>query len=448
MTKIDPSRGIGLCVALCFPLMTWAQNPPTSAPAAPAPAWRSQPAAGDAAVSGTLSLGQALALAHAQNPELAASRLEVEAMAGASQQAHSRPNPEIAYLLEDTQRQTRTTTLQLNQTIELGGKRAARMLAAERGHDIAAEELTARRLAIRASVTSAYYDALTAQERVRLAEQAMELAQRASRAAGQRVKAGKVAPIEETKAHVAQAGVQVELSQARSEGVGAQARLAALLGEPRGLSWRLDAQLDALPAVPSMADLERSLDNAPALRRARLEIDRRQALTELEKARRIPDITVSLGAKRSEELGRNQAIVGLSVPLPIFDTNRGNLLEALKREEKAREGLSASQLQVSAEARETRARLASLRQEAQLFAEQVLPGAQSAYDAAAKGFELGKFSFLEALDAQRTLLQARSQYLRTLADTHRARADLDRLLGLDESTETPLAPATVRRTGE
>ncbi len=173
MTKIDPSRGIGLCVALCFPLMTWAQNPPTSAPAAPAPAWRSQPAAGDAAVSGTLSLGQALALAHAQNPELAASRLEVEAMAGASQQAHSRPNPEIAYLLEDTQRQTRTTTLQLNQTIELGGKRAARMLAAERGHDIAAEELTARRLAIRASVTSAYYDALTAQERVRLAEQAM-----------------------------------------------------------------------------------------------------------------------------------------------------------------------------------------------------------------------------------------------------------------------------------
>ncbi len=257
-----------------------------------------------------------------------------------------------------------------------------------------------------------------------------------------------MAPIEETKAHVAQAGVQVELSQARSEWVGAQARLAALLGEPGGLSWRLDAQLDALPAVPSMADLERSLDNAPALRRARLEIDRRQALTELEKARRIPDITVSLGAKRSEELGRNQAIVGLSVPLPIFDTNRGNLLEALKREEKAREGLSASQLQVSAEARETRARLASLRQEAQLFAEQVLPGAQSAYDAAAKGFELGKFSFLEALDAQRTLLQARSQYLRTLADTHRARADLDRLLGLDESTETPLAPATVRRTGE
>lgn len=98
MTKIDPSRGIGLCVALCFPLMTWAQTPPTSAPAAPAPMWRLEPAAGDAAVRGTLSLSQALALAHAQNPELAASRLELEAMAGASQQAQSRPNPEIAYL--------------------------------------------------------------------------------------------------------------------------------------------------------------------------------------------------------------------------------------------------------------------------------------------------------------------------------------------------------------
>ena len=58
----------------------------------------------------------------------------------------------------------------------------------------------------------------------------------------------------------------------------------------------------------------------------------------------------------------------------------------------------------------------------------VLPGAQLAYENATKGFDLGKFSFLDVLDAQRTLFQARNQYLRALTDTHRAAAEIDRLL--------------------
>ena len=59
----------------------------------------------------------------------------------------------------------------------------------------------------------------------------------------------------------------------------------------------------------------------------------------------------------------------------------------------------------------------------------VLPGATEALVAATRGFELGKFSFLETLDAQRTLFQARAQYLRALAEAHGAAADIDRLIG-------------------
>ena len=88
-------------------------------------------------------------------------------------------------------------------------------------------------------------------------------------------------------------------------------------------------------------------------------------------------------------------------------------------------------MQLENEAIQARERLSSARAEAQSLAADVVPGAQSAYDAATKGFELGKFSFLEALDAQRTLLQARSQYLKALAETHRASAELHRILGTD-----------------
>lgn len=65
----------------------------------------------------------ALALQH--SPELRAAQQDVQASEGAVIQAGARPNPELQTLMEDTRAQTRTTTVQLAQPIELGGKRAA-----------------------------------------------------------------------------------------------------------------------------------------------------------------------------------------------------------------------------------------------------------------------------------------------------------------------------------
>jgi cobalt-zinc-cadmium efflux system outer membrane protein len=59
----------------------------------------------------------------------------------------------------------------------------------------------------------------------------------------------------------------------------------------------------------------------------------------------------------------------------------------------------------------------------------VLPAAQQAHDAATRGFEAGKFGFIEVLDAQRSLLQARARYLSALSSAHQAAAAIDRLLG-------------------
>jgi len=377
-----------------------------------------------------LSLRQAVEQALAHHPELAVARAEVEALGGASLQARARPNPELSFTQEGTKSPSRTTTVQINQPIELGGKRQARMAAAESAAELARTDLTARRHSIAAGVVTAFFDVLTIQERLRLAETALELSQRSSLATSQRVKAGKLSPVEETKAKVAEANVRIELAQARSDSSAARARLASAMGSPLG-ALVLEGRLDDLPPIQNYEEFQAQLDQSPALQRAEMEVRRRQALTAVESARRISDITVSLGAKRDQEQGRTQAVIGLSIPLPLFDRNEGNILEALKREDKARLELASTRMQLENEAIQARERLSSARAEAQSLAADVVPGAQSAYDAATKGFELGKFSFLEALDAQRTLLQARSQYLKALAETHRASAELHRILGTD-----------------
>jgi len=379
--------------------------------------------------SGPLSLAAALDLTLQANLDLALAGHEVDATAAAVRQAGLLPNPELSALVEDTRRDSRTVTLQLNQPLELGGKRAARVDAAERAHDVAAADLITRRTELRADVTAAFFDLLVAQERARLAAESADLAQRATTAAARRVAAGKVSPVEETKARVAEAAVKVESTQAASELRAARRRLAAFWGNA---APRFDAAVApvGVPVEPrAYGELAMQLETAPALARAGLEIERRRALVEVERARRVPDLTVSLGVKRDESLGRDQAILGVSVPLPLFDRNQGNLAEALKRQDLARDERAALRIRLERDVADAWERLDSARGEAAALQDEVLPGARQSLDAATKGFELGKFGFLDVLDAQRTLFQARAQHLRALAAAYRARADLDRILG-------------------
>jgi cobalt-zinc-cadmium efflux system outer membrane protein len=282
---------------------------------------------------------------------------------------------------------------------------------------------------LRADVTAAFFELLIAQERARLATESAELAQRATTAATRRVAAGKVSPVEETKARVAEAGVKVELAQAASELRAARRRLAAFWGDPTPRFERAEGPAEAVAEPAAFADLDRRLDAAPALARAGVEIERRRALVEVERARRVPDLTLSVGVKRDETLGRDQAVMGVSLPLPLFDRNQGNLAAALKREDQARDERAALRIRLESEAAQAWERLDSARSEAAALQGEVLPGARQALAAATKGVELGKFGFHDVLDAQRTQFQAEAQHLRALAAAHRARADLDRILG-------------------
>lgn len=415
---------LGLAALLTMPMATHAQLPND--------VLRSYPhtvGASAANATGIVTRAMAIDLAMQANPEIAIAAREVQATEGVIRQAGIIPNPELAASVEDTRRETRTTTVQINQPLELGGKRSARITAAERGRDVALAELRAKQAEIRASVMVAFYEVVSAQERLGLAQASAELARRATTAASKRVAAGKVSPVEETRARVAESGVRIELAQAQSELANARNRLAATWGANQPRFDRVDGGVNDLPAVPEWDALAARVADSPGLMRARAEVDRRQALTRLERARQIPDITVSVGATRDEQIGRNQAIVGVSIPLPLFDRNQGNLQEAISRTYKAQDELAAAVVRLQSELAQSYERLRAARRQAELYQTEILPGAQSAYDAATKGFEFGKFSFLDVLDAQRTLFQSRSQYLRALSQAHQTAAELDRLLG-------------------
>ena len=438
-----PKFLVPLCSAALLSFMLPASAATTAPPSAsatpPAPSAATPPAtsavssaapsAGSSASVPPLTLSAAIDRALSAHPRLRAAAFEVEAADGAVQPAALPPNPSLALEQEDTRRETRTVTVLLSQPLEIGGQRAARTALARRGRDLSQADLDALRAELRADVVQAFFAALVAQERVAAAEESLRIAGGGADATARRVAAGKLSPIDETRARVAQATARIEWRQAQADRLAARHALAAAVGIDEGAIGAVDGDAGSLPALPAEAELARRLADAPALRRARLEVDRAQAAYELERTRRLPDVTVTLGAKRAQEIGRNQAVIGVSLPLPLFDRNQGAQREALKRHQAAEQLAEAESLRLRAEVLSAADELAARADEVDALQRTVLPGAREAYTAATRGFELGKFGFLDVLDAQRTWLQVRMQWLDALARAHRANADLERRLG-------------------
>ncbi len=381
------------------------------------------------AASAPLTLSQALQQAQANNPDMAAANWQVNISQAERRQAGLIPNPELSWEVEDTRSETRTTTVQLTQPLELGGKRGARIEVAERGIDIATLGVEQNRNALRAEVIQAFYGSLQAGMRVELAAQSREVAQRALTIAEGRVKAGKVSPIELTRAQVQLAELELEASRARKEQNLANSTLQLVLGEDGSARLQPEGDATQLPAVPPTPSLLAALSRSAELRSAKSSIEQQDASFELEKAQRIPDLNVSLGSQYSAADRERVNVVGLSMPLPLFNRNQGNILAAARRADQSRDLRIATELRLRNEIQSAAEQWLMAKAEIKAFESTILPSAQNAVDNTARGFELGKFAFLDVLDAQRTLIQSRAQYIQALTEATAAWVQLERILG-------------------
>ena len=377
----------------------------------------------------TLTLESALQSAFAGNPDLAAAQWEIDIAQGGRQQAGLIPNPVASWDAEDTRRSTRTTTVKLSQTLELGGKRGARIEVASRAQDAAAQELEQRRNLLRAEVIDGFYGALWAQERLELAQRSMALAERGLVIANGRVTAGKASPVEATRAQVEVSQIRLERSRAEIGVSDAYRRLAAITGSATIGFERVEAGAVNTPALPSATQLLARLESTAELRLAQLQIQQRDAGLGLEKAQRIPDLDISIGSQYDASVRERVNLVGVSMPIPLFNRNQGNVLAASRRADQARDLRNATELRLRTETRQALDLWATANSEVRAFNQVILPAAQSAVDSATRGFEMGKFNFLEVLDAQRTLIAARTQYLAALAQATDAWVRIERIYG-------------------
>ena len=393
-----------------------------------------------------LTLLTAVQLALQNNPELASFEKEIQALHGLTIQAGLLPNPVIQYDSEDVSSRSngpaaRFDSIRISQLFETGGKRSARTRAALLGQESAEQDYAARRLDLIARVANVFLDVLSGQERLKLALAGQELAQKVVDAATKRVKAGKAPPIEETRANVALATANIEVEQAQRNLVSFRKQLVLLWGSTVPVFTHVLGELETFVVIPELEELEIRIQQNPLALRSLKNLEQRQAMLTLEKARRIPDITVNAGIRRygHDIANDTTALVGISIPLPVFDRNQGNLMAAQQRINRAVDEQAAMNLQLRTLLTQAYESLIAADKQINMLRDEILPGARETFRMASRGYELGRFGFLELLDAQRTLFQNQTLYLQALTNYQRLINEIERLIAesLEQDNDEP-----------
>lgn len=384
----------------------------------------------------------------ARNPGLWAAERAVDAAEDRSEQAGARPNPEIEWEAEGFGGEEERagwsgaeTTLRIAQTIEIGGKRGARAAVAAAEREAARADREEVRLDLWFRAVDAFVGVWGAEEHAALAEANARLLAAIHEAAGRRVAAGDVPPLDETRAKVERVLAETARNAAEREREASRRALAALFGEPDASLGRVEGDFEH-PIDP--ADFALSLDGgarSPELLRLEREREGIAAALRREKASRFPDLTVAGGLRREEESGERSFVAGLSLPLPLFDRNSAAVRAAASDLARAESEREAAALDLEARLAHLLAGARNAHDEAAVLREIALPAAEEALEAARIGYEHGKLGYLDLVEAERSFVDLRARLTDGLVRYHITVAEIARAVGETSISACSIEPA-------
>lgn len=368
-----------------------------------------------------------------QRLEQSPSSMEASALLDAAEararQAQIRTNPSIALDVENALGtgafsgfSNSETTLSIGQDLQLGGRRAARIGAAQGEIAVATTRQEIARTETAANLALTYVEAEAWQQRAILADEALALVIDDARAATRLVEEGREPLLRGIQATTEAAAARANTDQAKAERDAAYARLTVLASLPSPVTSVPEGLLSVPPGSVQSATTPLAVRLAEAERAA---TERRVAV---EVAQSRPDVSASVGVRRFAGDNATALTFGASVPLQVFDRNRGNI-EAARADLRAADArLALARQSVQANRAAAAARLASFSSRVSAT-DAGVRSADEAYRLARIGFEAGRISQLELRATRADLINARSAAIDARVSRAQAEIDLARLQG-------------------
>jgi cobalt-zinc-cadmium efflux system outer membrane protein len=382
-----------------------------------------------------LTLRQALEHALAQNKQLAAFEHRLAERKGQLQQAGLRPNPQVDLQFENLGGQgslrgfdSAETTLTIGWAIEprLRDRRIGAAEAQSAGTSLDAQIL---RLDVAAETAQRFLSCLESQTHLNAADEAVALGERTVAAVERRVRAGRAPRAELMRARAELAIEQLSRDDVTHEQSVAYHRLAAQWGATAPSFARVNGALLTLPTVAPFDELATRIEKSPELLRLASEQRIAEAELRLEKARRFPTLTPSLGARRLEITNDWAFVAGLRVPFPLFNRNQGRVAESHAVLARNRADSDVERVRVHTTLYEIYQEMQHSVHRAEVLGAEVIPRLEETMEATSKGYAQGRYRYFELRTVEADLMAARRSLVEASTAAHRLVITLERLTG-------------------
>ena len=375
----------------------------------------------------------------ARNPELVAARKQWEAATNRITQARSLDDPILSIQLWNVPQpfkatQADNTIFGLSQNLPFPGKLGLKGEVASRSADMTEQAVHAKERELVARLKQAYYDLFLMQKTIQIHHEQVELLRQFFEIANTKFRAGKGSQADVLKAQVELSLLQQQLPVLEQRRKTAGAMLNTLLDRDPSLPLGLAQEPSPLPIDQPLDDLHRlALNDRPELKAAELDVRRSEQSRALAQRQYYPDFNVAF--QRFQNYQANDgfgAYVAMSIPFafwtkPKYDAGVQEAAAAVSVAQAQQHTLeNLTRFQVD----DLLAKLRATDQVATLYRTTILPQAEQSLESARVGYRVGKGSFLDLIDAQRTWRGFQHEYFKAIVDRQHRLAELEQVVGI------------------
>jgi len=355
-----------------------------------------------------------------QNPELNFFVAEIAAAKGAVRTADTLRNPELSSELGYKNSRENSggasgdgaiLALSFSQSLEYPGRIVLRKAIANHDRVVAELHLQQFRLTLAARVRSLAYALSGADERTKAVQEVTVRTQALNDVLKQRPVAG-VAP--QLEAQIINANLLTFQRQER-ESTLAKKTIAAELNQLCGRSADANLTVNANPIVFTRVSVrglvEAARSNSFDIRIRQAELAQQGFKVALSKNERFPAIAVGPFYSLENSIDREQrAGLGISVPLPLWDRNLGNIASSKARQQQAEASLAMAAREVERRITQAVATLDAKRAEIEAWKTGALAKLREASELADRNYRLGAVPLTTYVEIQKQYLEAISAF--------------------------------------
>lgn len=404
-------------------------------------------AAGSPETPERITIEQAVAEAREKNLELLAERGRLPIAEARLIEAGLRPNPTLSFTAdhldvlgthfsEANGAGPGELAIGTEFTWEMAGKRRRRLelAAKERSVDEFQVNDFLRRLTF--EVQSAFHDVLVAQEDLKVTQENRSQMAKVAEINAARVAAGDLSEVESMRSQVAVRQLENTVDQAELELKYAQSRLCLLMGRDDSHAYpQISGEFRSGPYPFSADDVRYSaLARRSDLRAAMAEEERAAADVLLQQANRRVDLALGTEYRRQQGINGagNSLGFSLSVPLPLFNRNQGELARAHGEKNQATRKTAALRAAILAEVRTALDRQDAARRQLERIETTMLRQATEVRNITQYAYQRGEAGFLELLDAERAYTETKQSHTLARAEYSRSLYWIDAITGKEE----------------